>query len=169
MGAGAQPDRDPDHRVDARGRGRKLALRGHLGAVAVSMTLLAALPAPATPAPGTAYEWHLPRGFPTPFVPAGNPMSATKVALGKRLFFETRLSASGRYSCASCHDPARSFTDGHALAVGGAGAVMTRSAMALVNVAYNLAYGWQHPQVTSLEAQLQLPLLNRQPVEIGLA
>ena len=41
--------------------------------------------------------------------------------------------------------------------------------MALVNVAYNLSYGWQHPEVTSLEAQMRLPLLNRHPVEIGLA
>ncbi len=40
--------------------------------------------------------------------------------------------------------------------------------MPLVNVAYNLAYGWQQPQVTSLEAQMRQPLLNRHPVEIGL-
>ncbi len=141
----------------------------HLGAAVVSLTLLAALPAPAgTAVAAAAFPWHLPRGFPIPFVPADNPMSAPKVALGERLFFDTRLSASGRYSCASCHDPARSFSDGRAHAVGGGGTVMTRSAMALVNVAYNLAYGWQHPQVTSLEAQMRLPLLNRHPVEIGL-
>src|SRR5580658_2911730 len=116
-----------------------------------------------------AFDWHLPRGFPTLFVPADNPMSAAKVALGKRLFFEARLSASGAYSCASCHDPAHSYTDGRALAVGSDGGLMPRSAMALVNVAYNLSYGWQHPELTSLEAQMRLPLLNRHPVEIGLA
>src|SRR5580700_7461124 len=111
-----------------------------------------------------AFDWHLPRGFPTPFVPADNPMSAAKVALGKRLFFEARLSASGAYSCASCHDPAHSYTDGRALAVGSDGGLMPRSAMALVNV----AYGWQHPELRSLEAQMRQPLFNRHPVEVGL-
>ena len=114
------------------------------------------------------FQWQLPRGFPLPFVPADNPMSAAKVALGRRLFFETRLSVTGRYSCASCHDPGRSFTDGRARAVGATGAALSTSSMALVNVAYNLAYGWQRPEVTTLEAQMRLPLLNRHPVEIGL-
>jgi cytochrome c peroxidase len=132
--------------------------------------LLATLPSLAAAQVGTAsFEWQLPRGFPTPFVPADNPMSAAKVALGQRLFFETRLSATGRYSCASCHDPVRSYTDGRARAVGATGAVMMHSAMALINAAYNLSYGWQHPQVSSLEAQMRQPLFNRHPVEIGLA
>ncbi len=120
---------------------------------------------PVTP----AFDWHLPRGFPTPFVPADNPMSTAKVTLGQRLFQETKLSVTGRYSCASCHDPRRSFTDGRALAVGATGARLTRSAMSLVNVVYNLAYGWQSPGVTSLEEQMRQPLFNRHPVEIGLA
>ena len=120
-------------------------------------------------AQSSAYQWQLPRGFPTPFVPADNPMSAAKVALGSRLFFETRLSVTGQYSCASCHDPARSFSDGRARAVGATGATLSSSSMALVNVAYNLSYGWQHPEVTTLEAQMRRPLLNRHPVEIGRA
>jgi cytochrome c peroxidase len=120
-------------------------------------------------AQSSAFEWQLPRGFPTPFVPADNPMSAAKVALGQRLFFETRLSVTGHYSCASCHDPARSFSDGRAHAVGATGATLPSGSMALVNVAYNLSYGWQHPETTTLEAQMRLPLLNRHPVEIGLA
>jgi cytochrome c peroxidase len=133
------------------------------------LLLIGCLPSLATAqTPSTPFDWHLPRGFPTPFVPADNPMSATKVALGKRLFFETRLSATGHYSCASCHDPARSYTDGRALAVGSDGAVMPRSAMALVNVAYNLSYGWQHPEFRSLEAQMRQPLFNRHPIEVGL-
>ena len=120
-------------------------------------------------AQASAFEWQLPAGFPTPYVPLDNPMSRAKVALGRRLFFETRLSVSGRYNCASCHDPARSYSDGRPLAIGAAGADLPRSSMALINVAYNLSYGWQHPQVTTLEAQMRLPLLNRHPVEMGLA
>lgn len=124
---------------------------------------------PAAQSVTPAFEWHLPRGFPTPFVPADNPMSTAKVSLGQRLFQETKLSITGRYSCASCHDPRRSFSDGRALAVGATGATLTRSAMSLMNVAYNLSYGWQSPAVTSLEMQMRQPLFNLRPVEIGLA
>jgi cytochrome c peroxidase len=131
--------------------------------------LLAALPSLGAAQVATAtFEWQLPRGFPTPFVPADNPMSAAKVALGQRLFFETRLSVTGHYSCASCHDPAHGYSDGRARAVGATGALLAHSSMALINVAYNLSYGWQHPEIASLEAQMRQPLFNRHPIEIGL-
>jgi cytochrome c peroxidase len=96
-------------------------------------------------------------------------MSDSKVALGRRLFFDTRLSVTGRYSCASCHDPARSFTDGRTVAVGALGDDLPRNAMALVNVAYNISFGWTKPNLRSLEAQMREPLLNSHPVELGLA
>ena len=114
------------------------------------------------------FDWKLPRGFPVPFVPADNPMSTAKVALGKQLFFETRLSRTGLYSCASCHDPAKSYSDGRAVAVGSMGTSLARSAMPLINVAYNLSYGWQHPEVHTLEAQMRQPLMKRHPIEIGM-
>src|SRR5258707_14561940 len=44
--------------------------------------------------------------------PSDNPQTAEKIALGKKLFFDGRLSADGSVSCATCHDPARAFTDG---------------------------------------------------------
>src|SRR5580692_6030409 len=96
------------------------------------LLLTAALPLHAVHAGD--FAWQLPRGFPTPAVPADNPMSAAKVALGRRLFFETRLSITGRYSCASCHDPKRAYTDGRAHAVGATGAAVAHSAMSLYNV-----------------------------------
>jgi cytochrome c peroxidase len=120
-------------------------------------------------APPPAYVWHLPRGFPTPAVPADNPMSEAKVSLGRRLFFEPRLSLTGTYSCASCHDPMRSFTDGRPVAVGATGAALPHNAMALVNVAYNVSFGWTKPELGSLEAQMLEPLLNEHPIEIGMA
>ena len=116
-----------------------------------------------------AFDWHLPRGFPTPAVPNDNPMSAAKVALGRRLFFDPQLSVTGRYSCASCHDPDRSYADGRALASGATGEALPHSAMALINVAYNISYGWTRPELQSLEAQMLEPLLNEHPVELGLA
>jgi cytochrome c peroxidase len=125
-------------------------------------------PGPASAGAGS-YTWRLPAGFPLPAVPADNPMSEAKVALGRRLFFEPRLSVNGRYSCASCHDPSRSFSDGRALAVGATGETLPLNALALVNVAYNVSFGWTERQVSSLEAQMLKPMLSRHPVELGLA
>src|SRR4029077_4778775 len=115
------------------------------------------------------YRWQLPRGFPTPAVPADNPMSEAKVALGGRAFFDTRLSVTGRSSCASCHDPARSFSDGRQVAVGATGEALPHKALALVNAAYTTSFGWTKPTVPSLEAQMLEPLLNQHPVELGVA
>ncbi len=95
-------------------------------------------------------------------------MSQAKVRLGERLFFEPRLSVTGRYSCASCHDPARAFSENRPRAVGATGEVLQHNALALVNVAYNITYGWSHLRVRSLEAQMLEPMLNEHPVELGL-
>ncbi|HTB89846.1 MAG TPA: di-heme enzyme [Steroidobacteraceae bacterium] len=117
---------------------------------------------------GADYEWRLPPGFPRPAVPLDNPMSSLKVALGRRLFFETRLSSTGRYSCASCHRPQIAFTDGRAHAQGATGELVRRGAMSLTNVAYNPAFTWSSDKVRSLEAQMRQPLFNEHPVEMGL-
>jgi cytochrome c peroxidase len=182
MDPGARADRRTDGRVDARRHGGQLALKPALLGVVLALggsagsaatpgagALSAAQVPTAAGAAAPAYAWHLPRGFPTPAVPADNPMSDSKVALGERLFFDTRLSSNGRYSCASCHDPARSFSDGRKVAIGATGAALPHNAMALVNVAYNLSFGWTRPRVTSLEAQMLQPLLNQHPVELGVA
>ena len=139
------------------------------GAALIACDALAGEALRSTPHPtAAAYDWHLPRGFPTPAVPADNPMSEAKVALGRRLFFEPRLSITGRYSCASCHDPARAFSDGRPVAIGATGEALPHNAMALVNVAYNLSFGWSRPQVRSLESQMLEPMLNTHPVELGM-
>lgn len=129
--------------------------------------LLAGTLAQAGAPQGPVFDWHLPRGFPLPAVPLDNPMSQAKVALGERLFFESRLSITGRYSCASCHDPARAFSDGREVAHGALGAALPHNAMALINVAYNVSYGWDTPETRSLESQILLPLFNEHPVELG--
>jgi cytochrome c peroxidase len=119
-------------------------------------------------AAGEEFQWNLPRGFPRPAVPADNPMSDAKVALGHRLFFEPRLSVTGRHSCASCHEPSRAFTDGRPVAVGATGEKTRTNAMSLANVAYNVSFGWTDPSVRSLEDQMREPMLNEHPVELGL-
>jgi cytochrome c peroxidase len=118
-------------------------------------------------APSPPYQWHLPPGFPPPLIPADNPMSDAKVALGKRLFYDTRLSSTGTYSCASCHRAELAFTDGRSHALGATGLSVRRSAMSLANVAYSPAFTWGDSRVRSLEAQMRTPLFNRHPVEMG--
>lgn len=95
-------------------------------------------------------------------------MSAEKVALGRRLFFETRLSSTGRYACSSCHRPELGFTDGRAHALGATGESVRRGAMSLTNVAYNAAFTWGSSKVRSLESQMRQPLFSEHPVEMGL-
>jgi cytochrome c peroxidase len=116
----------------------------------------------------TDFDWRLPPGFPAPPVPADNPMSTDKVTLGRDLFHDQRLSFNGTISCASCHAQALGFTDGHARAIGATGEAHPRSSMQLANVAYNSAFTWIDREPHSLEEQMLQPLLNEQPIEMGL-
>lgn len=146
------------------GRGRVTVMRRALGGVAaiwIGAILSAQGPAP------SSYAWTLPASFPAPPVPAGNPMSAAKVELGRHLFYDTRLSGNGTQSCASCHEQARAFTDGRARSVGSTGQTHPRGSMSLVNVAYARALTWASP-LASLEDQALVPMYGDHPVELGL-
>jgi cytochrome c peroxidase len=122
----------------------------------------------AAPLLAVAGEAALPPGFDPPLIPADNPQTPAKVALGARLFSDTRLSVSGAYSCASCHRRELAFTDGRQLAQGAMGDGLRRNAMPLFNVAWNAAYNWASPALSTLEAQLLIPLLGEHPIEMGL-
>jgi cytochrome c peroxidase len=115
------------------------------------------------------YAWVLPKDFPVPNVPQDNPMSEAKVALGRRLFYDKRLSGNQTYACASCHDQARSFTDGRAQALGSTGDLHPRSSMSLANVGYASTLGWASPVLKQLEQQALVPMFGETPVELGLA
>ena len=120
-------------------------------------------------APGPdVYVWNLPKGFPTPRVPADNPMTAAKAELGRHLFYDKRLSANGTQSCGSCHEQARAFTDGKARAVGSTGEMHSRNAMSLVNIAYAGTLTWSDKGLTRLEDQALVPMYGDHPVELGL-
>ncbi len=105
--------------------------------------------------------------LPALLIPATNPLTSDKVTLGKRLFSETALSTTGRYSCASCHDPAQHFTDGRPVAIGATGQRHTRNTPTLYNVGYNASFGWEDLGLEDLEAQHYVPLFNTAPVEMG--
>lgn len=115
-----------------------------------------------------AWRWDLPGSFPQPRVPASNRMTVEKVALGRRLFYDVRLSGNGTQSCASCHRPELAFTDGRAQAVGSTGEVHPRNSQSLVNVAYNQTLTWANPALVSLERQMEVPLFGTEPVEMGI-
>lgn len=116
-----------------------------------------------------SYEWNLPIGFPFPNVPVSNPMTQVKVELGRRLFYDRRLSFNQTQSCATCHQQSRAFTDGRARGVGSTGQVHPRGAMSLANVAYSPVLTWANPSLRSLEAQVLVPLFGDDPVELGMS
>ncbi|MFZ0848658.1 MAG: cytochrome c peroxidase [Hyphomicrobiaceae bacterium] len=89
--------------------------------------------------------------------PADNPSTAAKVALGAQLFSDPRLSGTGRRSCASCHQPERSFSDGRARARGLGGRPLRRNTPALWNLAWSGQYFWDG-RAPSLEAQVLMPI-----------
>src|SRR5687768_7708862 len=68
-------------------------------------------------------------------VPADNPQTADKVALGKLLFFDPRLSGNDQVSCSTCHQPGKGMGDGLARSFGVSGE-LARNAMTVWNVAY---------------------------------
>jgi cytochrome c peroxidase len=116
----------------------------------------------------TAYNWHLPPGFPPPPIPAANPMSEAKVQLGRYLFYDPRLSINGEGSCSTCHIQHYGFTDQRPVAIGVTGQSHPRRAMPLANIAWFAAFNWANPTVTQLEDQSRTPLFNTHPLELGL-
>jgi cytochrome c peroxidase len=110
----------------------------------------------------------IPRGLPadtwTYYVPKSNPITVVKVELGRKLFFDARLSADNKIACSSCHDPKFAFTDGMPVAKGVAGNLGARNSPSLVNTIYNPAQFWDG-RTDSLEHQAIEPLIN--PLEMG--
>ncbi len=86
--------------------------------------------------------------------------------MGQTLFFEPRLSGDGTVACATCHDPARAFTDGRPVSVGIHGRVGQRNAPTVLNALYNKTQFWDG-RVNTLEQQAALPITN--PFEMGSA
>lgn len=113
------------------------------------------------------WVWDLPAGVPAPRVPEDNPMSRARFELGRRLFYDVRLSANGTQSCASCHVQARGFAETRPVSVGSTGERHHRKSMPLANVGYVTRLTWADPELDRLEAQAMLPLVGVEPVELG--
>jgi len=113
-------------------------------------------------------SWDLPPGVPPPFVADPAMLTPARVALGRHLFYDARLSVTGTQSCGTCHRREFAFTDTRARAIGATGEVHPRGSMSLVNVAYRDALTWADPGLTSLEDQALVPMFGEQPIELGL-
>jgi cytochrome c peroxidase len=114
------------------------------------------------------YDWNLPKGFPIPIVPSDNPMSAAKVALGKKLFFDVGLSFNKSTSCSSCHQPQFAFSEPKKTAIGATGQTHRRNSQALINVAYNSNLTWAHSGLNQIEQQILIPMFSEDPIELGI-
>ncbi|MFY0540770.1 cytochrome-c peroxidase [Nannocystis pusilla] len=136
-------------------------------AVAVCFAmLLGACPEDQAPAEAP-WEWQLPPGFPEPFVPEDDPMSAAKVELGRHIFYDERLSYNETMACATCHEQARAFTDGKPTPIGSTGHAIPRNSMSLTNVAFQSVYTWANPKLSTLEEQALVPMFADFPLELG--
>jgi cytochrome c peroxidase len=97
-------------------------------------------------------------------VPDDNPLTAERIELGRRLFFDTRLSRDRSLSCGSCHRPERAFADDAEVSAGTDGRLGRRHSPALINRGYGIYYFWDG-RVKTLEEQVLQPI--EDPNELG--
>src|SRR5262245_6272316 len=102
--------------------------------------------------------------FSAPFVfgrfqaPEDNPLTREAVELGRRLFYEPRLSAGGRVSCSTCHLQRLAFTDGRATSVGVSGRPLAFNSMSLANLMWGPQRFFWDGRAATLEEQALVPL-----------
>ena len=100
---------------------------------------------------------------PQPDLPRDNPLTVEGVELGSKLFFDRRLSADNSESCATCHNPHLAFSQPSRFSRGVTGAIGTRNAMPLENLAWKSSFFWDGRAATLREQVLQ-PIQN--PIEM---
>ena len=106
-----------------------------------------------------------PAGLSPIVYPKDNPPSVEKIELGKQLFFDGRLSADNKVSCATCHDPAKGFSNGEQFATGVEGKKGGRNSPTVINAALQQFQFWDG-RARSLEEQALGPIQN--PIEMNL-
>jgi cytochrome c peroxidase len=111
------------------------------------------------PAKYTPFQFQMAATFPIPDLPRDNPLLTERVELGKKLFFDSRLSVNDQQSCADCHAPAKAFTDGRKTARGAEGKFGERNSMPLFNLAWKKEFFWDG-RAKSLRDQVLQPIQN---------
>lgn len=138
--------------------------RGRWLVVGLALSVLAGMAGARTP----EWYWRLPAGVAPPEVPADNPLTPARVALGRRLFYDADLSINGTLSCATCHEQRHSFSDGVQAHPGAHGEPGLRNVPSLLNVAWSRPLTWAHPAMNALEDQALVPIMGDDPVEMGM-
>lgn len=92
--------------------------------------------------------------------PQDNPTTPAKVGLGKKLFFDPRLSGDNKMSCATCHMPDKAYGDGLALSPGAGGAALERNTQTCLNVGFFKSFFWDG-RAASLEEQALGPIQSK--------
>jgi cytochrome c peroxidase len=115
----------------------------------------------------TPYKLTFPLGLDpeAAIIPADNPLTVEKIKLGKRLYFEKRLSIDNSLSCASCHIPEKGFADPEQFSDGVGGKKGTRQSPTVINRVFSTRQFWDG-RAASLEEQAVGPLHN--PVEMAM-
>jgi cytochrome c peroxidase len=113
---------------------------------------------------GKVVDIKAPLGLPPVPIPADNPPTAETITLGRKLFYDPRLSKDNTVSCASCHNPNFAFTDRVPIARGIGKLLGVRNTPTLLNAAYSPIQFWDGRAAT-LEAQSAFPIAN--PVEMN--
>ncbi len=99
------------------------------------------------------------------YVPDDNPLSEPKIDLGRKLYFDARLSKEGAVSCATCHAPEKGFSDGQQVSTGVGHQVGSRNAPTVMNRLFSKEQFWDG-RAASLEDQALGPVQN--PIEMGM-
>jgi cytochrome c peroxidase len=115
------------------------------------------------PAKYTPYEFEMSATFPIPDLPRDNPLLVERIELGKKLFFDKRISINDQQSCADCHVPEKAFTDGRRTARGAEGDSGPRNTMPLFNLAWKREFFWDG-RAKSIREQVLQPIQN--PIEM---
>jgi cytochrome c peroxidase len=117
------------------------------------------------------YPLQAPQHFGVQYeIPKDNPLTKEGVALGRKLFYDTRLSSDNSISCATCHKPELAFTDGLQASIGIRGQVSPRNAPSLANLLWQKKFFWDgraqsleeqvlHPIESVIEMDMSLPAL----------
>lgn len=119
---------------------------------------------PSEPEVAIPYDLEIPRGFPPMVIPVDNPMTVQGVELGRKLFYDKRLSGDNTQACATCHISEAAYSDSNRYSTGIDGSIGDRNAMAIINLGYGYSFFWDGRSVT-LEEQALGPVTN--PIEMN--
>lgn len=138
----------------------RILIIGLCGLLLVACRRDIVLPGDDAPIP---FPLELPPGFPAPTIPDDGPLTVQAVEMGRRIFFDKRLSRDMSISCASCHHPASAFSDTVPLSRGVEGRLGMRNSPPLINLAWHTEF-FRDGGAQNLEIQALAPI--HDPVEM---